>query len=90
MGGGCATDREVHTIQKPRPPGHPRHNLEPLQELLLSSSASVLDSAVEAGYWDATISTPSLQLLDGVIGAYGGSSDAVVGSEEMGYDAATK
>lgn len=60
------------------------------QEILLSSSAYILDSAVEDGYWDSTISTPTLQLLDGVIGAYGNSSGAVVSSEEMGDDAVQK
>lgn len=60
------------------------------QEALLSSSALILDSAVQDGYWDSTISTPTLQLLDGVIGVYGDSSGAVVSSEGMGEDAAKK
>lgn len=60
------------------------------QEALLSSSAYILDGAVEDGYWDSSISTPALQLLDGVIGAYGDSSGAVVSSDEMGDDAAKK
>lgn len=59
-----------------------------MQEALLSSSAHILDGAVEDGYWDSSISTPSLQLVDGVVGAYGGSSGTVVSSEEMGDDAA--
>ena len=44
---------------------------------------------MEEGYWDSTISTPTLQLLDGVIGAYSDSPGAVVSTEEMG-DGATK
>lgn len=57
--------------------------------MVLSSSASILGEAADNGYWDSTISTATLQLLDGVIGSYGNSSGAVVGSEEMG-DAASK
>lgn len=55
---------------------------------LLGSSSSILDQALEDGYWDSTISAPTLQLLDGVIGAY--SSDSIVSSEEIGDDAAKK
>ena len=58
------------------------------QGALLGSSSSILDQAVDDGYWDSTISGPALQLLDGVIGAY--SSDSMVSSEEIGEDAASK
>ncbi|CAM9419179.1 unnamed protein product [Pylaiella littoralis] len=59
------------------------------QEVLLASSASILDEAVEDGYWDSSISGPTLQLLDGVIGLKrSSSSDDVVSSEKIGDDAA--
>lgn len=60
------------------------------QEALLASSVLILDSVVEDGYWDSTMSTPALGLLDGVIAGYGDSSGAVMGSDEMGEDAAKK
>lgn len=60
------------------------------QEALLSASVSILGTAVEDGYLDSSISTPSLQLLDGVIGAFGGSSDTVISSEGMPDDATRK
>lgn len=61
-----------------------------LQEMLLSSSASILGEAAENGYWDSSISTATLDVLDGVIGSYGDSSGAAVGSMEMGDAAAKK
>lgn len=61
-----------------------------LQAVLLASSASILDEAVEDGYWDSTISGPMLQLLDEVIGSYGSLFGDVVNSEEIGDGAAGK
>lgn len=50
-----------------------------------------MDEAVQDGYWDSRISGPTLQLLDEVVGAYGHSADdGVVGSAEIGGDAARK
>ncbi|CAN0146388.1 unnamed protein product, partial [Pylaiella littoralis] len=58
------------------------------QEVLLASSASILDEAIEDGYWDSTIMDPTLQLLDGVIGSYGSSFGDVVSSVKIGDGAA--
>lgn len=66
------------------------HVLLSFQEVLLASSASILDEAVEDGYWDSTISSPTLQLLDGVIRSYGSPVGDVINSEEIGDDAASK
>ncbi len=60
------------------------------QEMLLSSSASILGEAAEKGFWDSSISTATLGVLDGVIGSYGDSSGAVVGTDEIGDAAAKK
>eukprot|EP00903_Cladosiphon_okamuranus_P012876 g12026.t1 len=56
------------------------------QGILLGSSASILDQALEDGYWDEAMKVPTLQVLDGVIGTY--SSGSIVSSEEIGDDAA--
>ncbi len=61
-----------------------------LQEILLSSSASILGEAAENGFWDYSISAATLGVLDGVMGSYGDSPGAAVGSEEMGDAAAKK
>lgn len=57
---------------------------------MLTSAAFVVDEVVQDGYWDSRISGPTLQLLDEVVGGYGHSADGVVGSEEIGGDAARK
>ncbi|CAM9229815.1 unnamed protein product, partial [Ectocarpus fasciculatus] len=59
------------------------------QAAILASSASILNTAAGEGYWDSGIYTPTVQVLDQVIGAYDTSSGSIVGSDLMGQDAAT-
>ncbi|CAM9718087.1 unnamed protein product [Ectocarpus sp. 4 AP-2014] len=59
------------------------------QAAVLASSASILNTAAGEGYWDSGMYTPTVQVLDQVIGAYGTSLDTVVGSDVMGQDAAS-
>ncbi|CAM9699138.1 unnamed protein product [Ectocarpus sp. 12 AP-2014] len=59
------------------------------QAAILASSASILITAAGEGYWDSGMYTPTVQVLDQVIGAYDTSSDTIVGSGVMGQDAAS-
>ncbi|CAM9236501.1 unnamed protein product [Ectocarpus fasciculatus] len=59
------------------------------QAAILASSASILNTAAGEGYWDSGMYTPTVQVLDQVIGAYDTSSGSIVGSDLMGQDAAT-
>ncbi|CAM9232606.1 unnamed protein product [Ectocarpus sp. 6 AP-2014] len=59
------------------------------QAAILASSVSILNTAAGEGYWDSGMYTPTVQVLDQVIGAYDTSSDTIVGSGLMGQDAAS-
>ncbi|CAB1100232.1 unnamed protein product [Ectocarpus sp. CCAP 1310/34] len=59
------------------------------QAAILASSASILITAAGEGYWDSGMYTPTVEVLDQVIGAYDASSDTIVGSGVMGQDAAS-
>ncbi|CAM9766978.1 unnamed protein product, partial [Ectocarpus sp. 12 AP-2014] len=59
------------------------------QAAILASSASILSTAAGEGYWDSGMYTPTVQVLDQVIGAYDTSSDTIVGSDLMGQHAAS-
>ncbi|CBJ29755.1 hypothetical protein Esi_0160_0059 [Ectocarpus siliculosus] len=58
------------------------------QEAILSLSAGVLERAVEEDSWDSDSFSPTLELLDNVIGGYNASSAGVVGREKLGDAAA--
>ncbi|CAM9473958.1 unnamed protein product, partial [Ectocarpus sp. 8 AP-2014] len=59
------------------------------QAAILASSASILNTAAGQGYWDSGMYTPTVHVLDQVIGAYETSPDTIVGSGLMGQDAAS-
>ncbi|CAB1100229.1 unnamed protein product [Ectocarpus sp. CCAP 1310/34] len=58
------------------------------QEAILSLSTGVLERAVEEDSWDSDSFSPTLEVLDNVIGGYNLSSAGVVGREELGDVAA--
>ncbi|CAM9342946.1 unnamed protein product, partial [Ectocarpus sp. 12 AP-2014] len=58
------------------------------QEAILSLSAGVLERAVEEDSWDSESFSPTLELLDNIIGGYNTSSAGVVGREALGDVAA--
>ncbi|CAN0347946.1 unnamed protein product, partial [Ectocarpus sp. 13 AM-2016] len=58
------------------------------QEATLLLSAGVLERAVEEDSWDSNTFSPTLELLDNVIGGYNASSAGVVGKGELGDIAA--
>ncbi|CAM9178731.1 unnamed protein product [Ectocarpus fasciculatus] len=60
------------------------------QEAILSLSAGVLERAVEEDSSDFDSFSPTLELLDNVIGGYNASSAGIVGREELGDVAAEK
>ncbi|CAM9247691.1 unnamed protein product, partial [Ectocarpus sp. 12 AP-2014] len=58
------------------------------QDAILSLSAGVLERAVEENSWNSESFSPTLELLDNVVGGYNASSAGVVGREELGDVAA--
>ncbi|CAM9462230.1 unnamed protein product [Ectocarpus sp. 4 AP-2014] len=58
------------------------------QEAILSLSAGVLERAVEEDSWDSETFSPTLEVLENIIGGYNASSAGVVGRRELGDVAA--
>lgn len=84
-------ESSVQTKMNAAPPYTSRRSCTVVQcqDALLSVSAGVLDRAVNYSSWDSDDFTPTLELLDNVMGGYNASPAGIVGRDSLGEEPAS-